>query len=172
MDIHNQEEVINAVKENIKIKEENNFFSEMGSHFMSLFYKYIEIKGNQNKVRYNFYHIVALSLYPNKELLFFIFEKYDGLKEHLEQIQEQYAGRLNELNSIMEETIRQLAEIKKYNLKYATSEIHDLLIKDLEAFYINKKTKDFSKVQDLLKMLKKSRKMDKPIKEQYKRLKK
>lgn len=169
IDIHNQEQVINAIKENIRTKEDENFFSEKVSIYMSLFYKYLQEINAKYKMVYGFYHIVALSMFPNKELLFSIFKNYQTLKDDLEKLEAETYERLKEINSLTEQALIQQIELKKYNVKYAENDIHTLIIKEVNDFFISK-DKETSFIEEHIKSLKKSKKINKGIKEQYKNL--
>lgn len=169
IDIHNQEQVISAIKESIRTKEDENFFSEKVSIYMSLFYRYLQEINSKYKMVYGFYHIVALSLFPNKELLFLIFRNYPALKEDLEKLEVETYERLKEINSLTEQAITQQIELKKYNVKYAENDIHTLIVKEVNDFFISK-NKGTSSVEEHIKVLKKSKKINKGIKEQYKSL--
>lgn len=159
-------------------KEERNFFSDTAELFINILYDYKDLISEKypHEIPYGFYHIVALSDFKWKEVLFLIFEKYDKLKGRLFPfrafIENEQSELLKHILKMPSSIFSELINIKKYNLLHATKDIYNLIANEIDDLYIkNGGIEDKKRMKPYILEIVKSRNMGEVTKNKYKLIK-
>ena len=174
----NPDAVKEAVTRYLIEKEQRNFFSDCTELFVNILYEYKDLINEKypNDTPYGFYHIVALSDFQWKELLFLIFEKYDKLKGGIFPfrafIENEQSELLKHILKIPSSIFPELINIKKYNLLHATKDIHNLIANEIDDLYIKKgNIEDKKRIKPYVFEIVRSRSMGEITKNKYKVMK-